>query len=170
MSNENVGIQNTEQAKQGESAQTVFQIQKIYLNDASFEQPNSPKILLNKTEPKVQISMSIGSESLGEGEHQVLVKASVVSMIDNEVLYSVEVEQAGLFEIRNLPEDQIEPALQISCVAIIYPHLRYNIADLISRAGFQPINLAEINFGAIYEQSIAQRAKETEKTQESPAA
>ena len=71
-----------------------------------------------------------------------------------------EAKQAGIFEIRNLPADQMGPIMGIACPQIVYPYLRGNVADMIQRAGFPPVHLAEINFQAMYEQQQAQAAGE----------
>jgi preprotein translocase subunit SecB len=70
-------------------------------------------------------------------------------------VFLVEAKQAGIFELRNLPQDQMGPILGIACPQIVYPYLRGNVADLIQRGGFPPVHLAEINFQAMYEQQQA---------------
>jgi preprotein translocase subunit SecB len=80
----------------------------------------------------------------------------VTTRIEDKVLFLVEAHQSGIFEMRNMPAEQIDPMLGIACPTILFPYLRANIADMISRAGFQPVHLAEINFHALYEQRLAQ--------------
>ena len=75
-------------------------------------------------------------------------------------MFLAECRQAAIFEIRNLPEDQMGPVMGIACPQILYPYLRANLADLITRAGFPPVHLAEINFQAMYEQQQAQLAEQ----------
>ena len=137
----------------------IFQIQKIYLKDALFEQPNSPQILRTQAQPNVSVSISTDSEKIEDGVYEVTIKGSIKGLVGEEILFFVEIEQAGMFELRNLPENQIEPTLSITCPGIIFPSLRYNLADMLNRAGFQPINLTEISFRALYEQRLAEEAK-----------
>jgi preprotein translocase subunit SecB len=85
----------------------------------------------------------------------VTVTATVKTQIENKTVFLVEVKQAGIFEIRNLPEDQMGPVVGIACPQIIYPYLRSNVADVIQRAGFPPVHLSEINFQSMYEQQQA---------------
>jgi preprotein translocase subunit SecB len=73
-------------------------------------------------------------------------------------VFLVEATQAGIFEVRNLPAEQMGPVMGIACPQIVYPYLRGNVADLVQRAGFPPVHLAEINFQAMYEQQQAQQA------------
>ncbi|WP_322469400.1 protein-export chaperone SecB [Hydrogenophaga sp. SNF1] len=133
----------------------VFQIQRIYLKEASLEQPNSPAILLEQEQPTVDIQLGVDAQPVAEGVFEVRVTATVTTKIKDKTVFLVECKQAGIFEIRNLPEDQMGPIMGIACPQIVYPYLRGNVADVIQRAGFPPVHLAEINFQAMYEQQQA---------------
>lgn len=136
----------------------VFQIQRVYLKDMSLEQPNSPALLYVEQAPQVDIQLGVAVENVTEGLVEVCVTATVTAKIDDKTLFLVEVKQAGLFEIRNLPADQMGPIVGIACPQIVYPYLRGNVADVVQRAGFPPVHLAEINFQAMYEQQALQAA------------
>jgi preprotein translocase subunit SecB len=140
----------------------VFQIQRVYLKDISLEQPNAPQIFLAQGEPQVQIQIDIQTTALNEGIFQVVVIGNVTTTVEEKVLFLIEAQQAGIFELRNIPPEQLDPMLGIACPTILYPYLRANIADLIGRGGFQPIHLTEINFHQLYEQRM-QRIAEAEK-------
>ncbi|NIM43092.1 MAG: protein-export chaperone SecB [Hydrogenophaga sp.] len=133
----------------------VFQIQRIYLKEASLEQPNSPAILLEQEQPTVDIQLGVDAQPVAEGVFEVRVTATVTTKIKDKTVFLVEARQAGIFEIRNLPDEQMGPIMGIACPQIVYPYLRGNVADLIQRAGFPPVHLAEINFQAMYEQQQA---------------
>jgi preprotein translocase subunit SecB len=135
----------------------VFQIQRVYLKEASLEQPNSPAILLQQEQPSVDIQLGVEAQPAADGVYEVCVTATVQTKIQDKTVFLVEVKQAGIFEIRNLPQDQLGPIMGIACPQIVYPYLRGNVADLIQRAGFPPVHLAEINFQAMYEQQQAQQ-------------
>ncbi len=141
-----------------EQATPVFQIQRVYLKDLSLEQPNSPAILTSTEQPSVDIQLAVGMEQVADGITEVSVTATVTTKIQDKVVFLVEAKQAGIFEIRNLPEDQLGPIIGIACPQIVYPYLRGNVADVIQRAGFPPVHLAEINFQAMYEQQQQQAA------------
>ena len=130
----------------------VFQIQRVYLKEASMEQPNSPAILLEQEQPSVDIQLGIEANPVAEGVFEVSVTATVHTKIKDKTVFLVEVKQAGIFEVRNLPEEQMGPIMGIACPQIVYPYLRGNVADLIQRGGFPPVHLSEINFQAMYEQ------------------
>ena len=137
----------------------VFQIQRVYLKEASMEQPNSPAILLEQEQPSVDIQLGIEANPVAEGVFEVSVTATVHTKIKDKTVFLVEVKQAGIFEVRNLPEEQMGPIMGIACPQIVYPYLRGNVADLIQRSGFPPVHLSEINFQAMYEQQQSQAAK-----------
>ena len=139
----------------------VFQIQRVYLKDMSLEQPNSPAIFLEQEAPTIEVAIDIASEALAESIHEGTITITVTAKIQDKIAFLVEGKQAGIFEVRNVPEEQLELILGISCPNILYPYLRANIADTITRAGFPPIHLNEINFEAFYQQrkqAIAQSA------------
>jgi preprotein translocase subunit SecB len=133
----------------------VFQIQRIYLKEASLEQPNSPAVLLEQEQPTVDIQLGVDAQPVADGVFEVRVTATVTTKIKDKTVFLVEAKQAGIFEIRNLPDEQMGPIMGIACPQIVYPYLRGNVADLIQRAGFPPVHLAEINFQAMYEQQQA---------------
>ena len=129
----------------------VFQIQRVYLKDLSLEQPNSPAILLEQEQPTVDIQLGVDAQPVTDGIFEITVSATVQTKIQDRTVFLVEAKQAGIFEIRNLPEDQMGPILGIACPQIVYPYLRGNVADVIQRGGFPPVHLAEINFQAMFE-------------------
>ena len=120
------------------------------------EQPNSPAILLEQEQPSVDIQLGIEANPVAEGVFEVSVTATVHTKIKDKTVFLVEVKQAGIFEVRNLPEEQMGSIMGIACPQIVYPYLRGNVADLIQRSGFPPVHLSEINFQAMYEQQQSQ--------------
>ena len=150
------------QEQQNQAQAPVFNIQRMYLKEASLEQPNSPAILLEHEQPGVEIVLHVTTDPIGQqpGMYEVSVAATVQTKIKDKTLFLVECKQAGIFEIRNVPEPQLGPVLNITCPQIIYPYLRSNVSDVIVRAGFPPVHLAEINFQAMYEQQLAQQQQQ----------
>ena len=136
----------------------VFQIQRIYLKDLSLEQPNSPQILLEQQQPQVEINLGLASEPVAEGIYEVCVTGTVTTKVGDKTLFLIEAKQAGIFELRNIPQDQLHPIIGIACPQIIYPYLRAIISDVCTRAGFPPVLLAEVNFQAMYEAQQQQAA------------
>ena len=141
----------------------MFQIQRIYLKDLSLEQPNSPAIFLDTQQPQVEINIGVGAETVGKDAYEVVVRATVTTKVGEKTLFLLEAKQAGIFEIRNIPQEQLQPIVSVACPGIIYPYLRAIISDICTRAGFPPVTLAEINFQAMYESQMAAAAEEAAK-------
>jgi preprotein translocase subunit SecB len=138
----------------------IFQIQRVYLKDMSLEQPNSPQILLEAAQPQVDINLGLNADTVSDGMYEVTVTATVTAKLKDKTLFLVEAKQAGIFEIRHIPQEQLHPIIGIACPQIVYPYLRAVVSDLCTRAGFPPVLLAEVNFQAMYEaQQQAQQAK-----------
>ena len=136
----------------------VFQIQRVYLKDLSLEQPNSPQILLEQAQPQVDINLSLAAAPVADGVYEVSVTATVTTTVADKTLFLVEAKQAGIFEIRNIPDDQLQPIIGIACPQIIYPYLRAIVSDVCTRAGFPPVVLAEVNFQGMFEAQQQQQA------------
>ena len=134
----------------------MFQIQRIYLKDLSLEQPNSPQILLEQGQPAVEINLTLGAEPIADGMFEVTVMATVTTKVNDKTLFLVEAKQGGIFEIRNIPEEQLKQILGIACPNIVYPYLRAIVSDVCTRAGFPPVVLSEVNFQAMFEAQQAQ--------------
>jgi len=141
-----------------ENQDPVFQIQRVYLKEASLEQPNSPAILLEQEQPSVDIQLGVEATPVADGVYEISVTATVQTKIKDKTVFLVEAKQAGIFEIRNLPQDQMGPIMGIACPQIVYPYLRATVADVLNRTGFPPVHLTEVNFQAMYESQLQQAA------------
>ena len=142
------------------SNEPVFAIQRTYLKDLSLEIPNAPQIFLESQQPAVEIQLDVSPQAIVEGIFEVAVTVTVTTKVGEKVAFLVEAKEAGIFEIRNVPQEQLPLILNVVCPNIVYPYLRANVADVIQRAGFPPIHLAEINFEALYQQRLAQQQEQ----------
>ena len=142
----------------------VFQLQRVYLKDASLEMPHAPHIFLEAEAPSVDIQLEVSNSAVIDAVHEVIVRVTATAKVKDKVLFLVEGKQGGIFEIRNLSGEQMGPVLGVVCPGIIYPYLRANIADLISRTGLPAIHLAEINFAAFYSQKMAAMQQQSANT------
>jgi preprotein translocase subunit SecB len=138
----------------------VFAIQRMYLKDLSLEIPHAPQIFLESVQPTVEIGLDVVGQKVADGIFESTVTVTVTTRIAEKVAFLVEARQAGIFEIRNIPDEQMELLMNVVCPNVIYPYLRSNIADTVQRTGFPPIHLAEINFEALYQQRLAQQQAE----------
>lgn len=142
--------------------QPGFSIEKIYVKDASLEIPNAPQIFTDRTPPQVGIELSNRAQILEDGVFEVAIKVTVTSKIEDKTVFLAEVEQAGIFQIRNLPEENVEMVVGITCPNILFPYAREAVSDLVVRAGFQPVLLNPINFEALFAQQKQQQAEAAE--------
>ncbi len=142
-----------------------FGIQRIYVKDLSYESPSSPQIFRENWAPKVEIDLQNKSNQIEEGVYEVTLSVTTTVKIDEKVAFLAEVHQAGIFTIRNFPEDQLQHLLGSFCPNIIFPYARETITDVVTRGGFPQLYLAPINFDAIYQQKLAKQQQEnvTEK-------
>lgn len=138
----------------------VFNLQRAYLKDLSVEMPNAPHIFLEQNPPQVEVNIGIGGQRLAETMFESTITVTVTTKIDDKVLYLVEATQGGIFEVANIPEEQFDPLLGIVCPTMLYPYLRANVADAITRTSLPPLHLTDVNFQGLYQQRLAEMAQE----------
>ena len=140
------------------NVQPGFAIEKLYVKDASLEIPNAPQIFTDRTPPQVSVELGNSAQKLDEGIYEVAIKVTLTSKIADKVAFLVEITQAGIFGIRNVPDENMEMILAITCPNILFPYAREAVSDLVTRAGFAPVLLNPINFEALYMQQKEQAA------------
>ena len=146
-----------------EQLQPVFAIEKIYIKDLSLEIPNAPNIFLERDTPEINMQLGGKNQRIDEGLHEVLLTVTVTAKIKDKIMFLVEVQQAGIFRIHNVSDEEIDPVLGIGCPTILFPYLREAVSDVVTRAGFPPVILSPVNFEAIYQQKKAETNKELAK-------
>jgi preprotein translocase subunit SecB len=149
----------TENTTQKNTTEPRFSIQRVYVKDLSLEVPNAPQIYLEQEVPSFDISIDVNGTKVEDDVYEASLTVVLTTKIQEKVAFIVEATQSGVFEVANIPSEDISPILGIMCPNILYPYLRANIADIVSRAGFPPIHLAEINFEAFYQQRLEDEAK-----------
>lgn len=139
-----------------DTEQPVFSIEKIYVKDLSLEIPNAPQVFLEREQPAVEVGLHSEANALDDGVFEVVLTVTVTAKAEEKTMFLVEAAQAGIFQIRNLAGDQIEPVLAVACPNILFPYARETVSDTVIRAGFPPVILAPVNFEAIYQQRLEQ--------------
>ena len=143
-----------------ETAQPVFSIEKLYVKDLSIEVPNAPQIFLERETPQINVQLRTESNGIDEGIFEVALTVTVTAQLPEEkTVFLVEVNQAGIFQIRNVPQEDLEPIMMIGCANILFPYAREAVSDAVARAGFQHVVLAPVNFEAMYAQNRQQAAQ-----------
>ena len=141
-----------------------FQLQKIYVKDISFETPNTPGIFKTEWKPSVDLHLTNEAKKIDESLYDVVLSVTVTVKLGEEVAYLVEINQAGVFMLNNLPAEMLDRMLGIACPNILFPYVREAVSDVILRGGFPQLLLAPVNFEALYEQQKGTAQQPPEKT------
>ena len=143
-----------------EQQQPVFSIEKIYVKDLSLEVPNAPQIFLEREAPQIDVQLHTTSGVVSEGVYETVLTVTITAKLQEKTMFLVEAVQAGIFQIRNVPAQEIDPVLGIACPNILFPYLREVVSDVVTRAGFPPVLLNPVNFEAIYQKQLQQKQQE----------
>lgn len=138
-------------------------MQRIFVKDASLEVPHAPQIYTRAWKPAVDVQVQTSVSQAGEN-YQVLLSVSVTAKLEEDLAFLVEIQQAGIFLLKNITEvSERNALLGAYCPNMLFPYAREAVSDMIGKAGFPPILLQPINFEAVYQQSLQQqRAREVE--------
>jgi len=138
----------------------AFSIEKLYLKDLSVEVPNAPQIYLDREAPGINIQLQTKAQGLGDGVYEVELTVTVTAKIEEKTVFLVEVGQAGIFRILNVPDESMEPLLSIACPNILFPYAREVVSDTVTRAGFAPVILQPVNFEGLYASRLQQEQEQ----------
>lgn len=138
-------------------AQPSFNIEKIYVKDLSVEVPNAPQVFLERDAPQIDMQISTQSGPVEQDIFHTVLTLTVTAKIKDRTAFMVELDQAGIFRIQNLPKEALEAALAIGCPNILFPYAREAVSDAVLKAGFPPLLLQPVNFELLYMQQ--QQAK-----------
>lgn len=140
------------------NTQPLFSIEKIYVKDLSLEIPHAPAVFLVRDQPEVKVDLHTTGKAVDEGVFEVNLSVTVTATAADKTMFLVEVNQAGIFQVRNVPQAEVEPILAIACPNILFPYARESVSDTVMRAGFPPVLLSPVNFEVIHQQRLAQAA------------
>ncbi len=140
-----------------EQQQPQFGIEKIYLKDLSLEIPGAPQIFLERDSPQIEINVHNGAGALDQtGLYEAVLTVTVTAKLKEKTAFLVEVAQAGIFRILNLPPAELDAVLGVLCPNTLMPYAREAVASLLTRAGFPPVVLQHMNFDAAYQERLRQ--------------
>lgn len=137
-----------------------FEIQKVFIKDASFEAPNSPEIFREKWQPKTDVHLAAQNVKISDELYEVTLNVTVTSTQNERTAFLVEIKQSGVFLIKNFPEEQLNHLIGSYCPHTLFPFAREAISDLITKGGFPPLLLSPVNFDALYQQQLAKIKEE----------
>ena len=133
-----------------------FGLQRLYVKDLSFEAPHAPQVFTENWQPQVNVGLNTQVTPLGNDHLEVVLVVTVTVKSGEKTAYHVEVQQAGLFVARDVPEQDRGPLVGIVCPNILFPYVREVVSDLVSRGSFPQMLLAPVNFEGLYVQRMAQ--------------
>jgi preprotein translocase subunit SecB len=148
-----------------EQASPQFAIQRVYTKDISFETPNSPAIFQKDWQPEIKLDLDTRSAKLADNTYEVTLSMTVTATVENQTAFLAEVQQAGIFTIGNLAEAQLAHTIGAFCPTTLFPYAREAVASLVSRGSFPQINLAPVNFEALFASYVQQRAADAKAAQ-----
>ncbi len=137
-------------------AQPEFQIQRVYVKDVSFEAPNTPVVFQKEWQPEIKLDMDTQTQVLAQDVYEVSLTLTVTCKLGEETAFLCEVKQAGIFTAANLDAQNLAHCLGAFCPNILFPYARETVASLVSRGSFPQLNLAPVNFDALFASHIAQ--------------
>lgn len=156
---------NNEVGSEEEVAQPVFSIEKIYVKDISLEAPHTPNIFLEQGQSEIDMQLDSVSRHIDKDFYECVITVTATATLpDKRVLFLVEVKQAGVFRISEVPEEDLEPILGIACPNILFPYARESVSNIVTRAGFMPVLLSPVNFEALFMQRKQQQLEEQGST------
>ncbi|MCJ8320125.1 MAG: protein-export chaperone SecB [Colwellia sp.] len=145
-----------------QAAGPQFAIQRVYTKDVSFETPNSPAIFQKDWQPEIKLDLDTSSNKLADNTYEVVLAVTVTASIEGQTAFLAEVQQAGIFTIGNLPENALAHTIGSFCPTTLFPYARESIANLVNRGSFPQLNLAPVNFEALFASYVKQRAAKAE--------
>ncbi|MGL9733387.1 MAG: protein-export chaperone SecB [Symbiopectobacterium sp.] len=141
------------------SAETTFQIQRIYTKDVSFEAPNAPQVFQQDWQPEVKLDLDTASSQLAEGVYEVVLRVTVTSMLGENTAFLCEVQQAGIFTVSGLEGTQLAHCLDAYCPNILFPYARECVTSMLTRGTFPQLNLEPVNFDALFMNCLQQQTE-----------
>ena len=152
--------------QQEQAPQVEFNIQRIFVKDISFECPNSPMIFKKEWAPEVSMDIDTKSQKLEEGVFEVVLTLTTTAKVGEEVAFLCEVQQAGIFSVGQIEGPQMAHCLNAFCPNILFPYARETVSSLVTRGTFPQLNLAPVNFDALFQNAMMQKQAEAEKAAE----
>jgi len=148
----------------GEDTMPAAGLISQYVKDLSFENPNAPAIFQVQAQPQIDIQFNIGTSQVADEIHEVVLRVEVRAEVEGQVAFLVDLAYAGLFGLRNIPEEHVQPFLLAEAPRLIFPFARRVLADAVRDGGFQPLLLEPVDFAAIYMQQAEANQPTTGET------
>ena len=142
----------------------VFRMQKMYIKDFSFENPNAPGIFLAQgQEPKVDFNLQLGNKKIDDDHYEVTISITAKILdqkADDTVMFIIELEHAAVFLLKNIPAEHLQRVMAVDCPLMLFPFTRQVASQVSVDGGFMPFLMEPINFVALYENAQGEKSKQ----------
>jgi preprotein translocase subunit SecB len=149
-------------AGQEQESQRQFVLQRIFVKDMSFESPAAPDVFKQEWKPQMAVDLRTKSTSIGDDNYEVVLTLTITAKLNDETAYLVEVQQAGIFFIREIEGEELRRVLAIVCANMLFPYARETLDTVIVKGTFPALMLAPVNFEALYQQAMQQAQQQAE--------
>ncbi|TVP51817.1 MAG: protein-export chaperone SecB [Halomonadaceae bacterium] len=149
-------------------SQPQFAIQRVYTKDSSFESPNAPKIFQEQWKPQVSMDLNTAHSKISDNQYEVVLTLTITSKLEEKTAYMVEVQQAGVFQVKNIEGARLAQLLGAYCPNMLFPYAREAVDTLVTKGSYPALMLAPVNFDAIYQQALQRKEEEAKKGAEAP--
>ncbi len=151
-----------------EQQEATFGVEKIYLKDASLEIPHAPQVFLETEGPQIEVNLHSQAAALDAGMFEVVLTVTVTAKLKDKTVFLVEAAQAGIFQILNIPAENMDAVLAVTCPGVLLPYAREAVSSLVMRAGFPPVVLQHMSFEALYQQRLQQQTQQPQQNDTPP--
>lgn len=148
-----------------EPTEQVFEIQRVYVKDLSLESPSAPDLFREQWQPETHVDLNVAHTDIKDDNYEVVLRITVTMKNKEKSVLVIEVKQAAIFHIKGFEAEQMDHMLRAYCPTVLFPYAREAVAAMTTRATFPPVNLAPVNFDAVYvqQQQAAEEAAKKEK-------
>ena len=153
-----------EEQEKDSAAKPEFRMQKMYIKDLSFENPNAPQVFIapQKSEPAVDVNLQLNNKQIDEGHWEVSlqVTAKITSKAEDKVMFILEIEHAAVFLLKNIPEEHMQMLLGVDCPTLLFPFTRQVVSQVSIDGGFVPFLMEPVNFMALYQNALKKKEEQ----------
>jgi len=153
-----------------DGAQQQFAMQRVYVKDLSFESPASPGVFRREWKPRIGVDLLTRSSGIDDDNYEVVLTLTVTARLDEETVFLVEVQQAGIFLVKGIEGDELRRVLAILCPNMLFPYARETVDGIVTRGTFPALMLAQVNFEALYQQALKQAQQQAAEAGADPGA
>lgn len=148
-------------AQEASAPRPEFRMQKMYIKDLSFENPNAPEVYIaqQKAEPKVELNLNLNHRKVDNDHFEVVLQiyAKVAAPEEEKTLFILEMEHAAIFLLKNIPEEHLEMVLGVDCPTLLFPFTRQIVSQVTVDGGFSPFLMEPVNFMALFQNAKAKK-------------